>query len=196
MFPPSLMPRQRAALHALGEQHNLSHDSHGEGSSRHIRFGHAQGKQVAVADVLGASGAPLSDAQICQLLAARLNLTDTAAAFAGTGQGGSGSAAGGGRGAGGGKGKAEGSSSSSAAARLAQSGDVEGWVSETLALVEMERQAEVEQALEATAMCSPETAQASARLLGAAGERQACTVCTHPLWTGRHSTPLLLQAVG
>jgi len=46
VLPPSLTPRQRAVLHAVGEAHHLSHTSEGDAEARHICLGCADGKKV------------------------------------------------------------------------------------------------------------------------------------------------------
>ncbi len=48
LFPPTLTARQRAALHAVGNTHDLPHESTGEGAERRIRLGAADSKAVEV----------------------------------------------------------------------------------------------------------------------------------------------------
>ncbi len=92
----------------------------------------------------------LSDSDLCDLIQQHLHI-DAKPHFASNAQSGAPQ----------GKGRAGGAGPSKrpAAAVSGQPVDVDKWVADTLELVEMERQAEVDQATEATAMCSPETAQ-------------------------------------
>lgn len=103
VFPPSLTPRQRAAVHAVGEHYGVQHGSTGEGEARRVALGPADAPQTVViaggasdtadggvsssggadggaahgasdAAAAGALPAPLSDDQLVSLIKQHLGL--------------------------------------------------------------------------------------------------------------------------
>ncbi|KAL4856486.1 DNA-binding protein SMUBP-2 [Chlorella vulgaris] len=185
LFPPSLTPRQRAVVHALGEQHGLPHASHGSDSQRRVVLGPAEGRAIelgapdaaaagaAAAAPAGGGGSdpqqqqglpqPLSDDQLVSLIQQHLNI-DASAAFAApapatashqSGQPGHGT---------------DRRNGGRPAASAAQPGthsqlSVDDFVARLLPLLEMEREAEVAQAEETMAVGGPALAAARGRAL-------------------------------
>ena len=82
VFPSSLTARQRAAIHAVGEQYNLPHTSTGEGDTRTITLGSSE----APVFNLSTQGAPVDpgvspdDALLIELIQKHLHI-DASAAF-------------------------------------------------------------------------------------------------------------------
>ena len=175
-FPASLQPRQRAALHAAAEAAGLDHASAGDGAARAIALGAADAAVVvdAAAELAGGSGsgsgdgsggdgdgAP-SDADLCALLEKHLRF-DAAPFFAATAASKPPPP------------RAAPESAARAAARAAGFGarsadaaravGLDEFVERTARLLELERAADVAQATEAAAACSPARAQARGRAL-------------------------------
>jgi ATP-dependent RNA/DNA helicase IGHMBP2 len=148
LFPSSLLPRQRAALHAIAEQHGLQHTSSGEGQQRRLTLGGPGGGSDL--DLTGQAAA-LSDQDLCRLLKRHYGIEDAAAQFTVASQPSSSDA----RGA---RGNAAQTSSSSEAKRPQPS--LDEYIELTQRLIDLEREAEVQQATDATQLRSPESAQA------------------------------------
>eukprot|EP00798_Chlamydomonas_sp_ICE-L_P008550 gene8550-33983_t len=140
IFPPSLDPRQRAILHEAAAAAGYQHTSAGEGATRHITVGGSGAKNHLNLDAAALFNKPPPSSKGASAL-----------------RGGHG-AGGGGHGDGGHGGGGPGGEAGSSL-------DVQEYVEHTKLLLELERSAEVEQALEATQTVSPETAQAKGRAL-------------------------------
>ena len=181
VFPASLAPRQRAAVHAVGEQYRLPHISQGEGSDRQVALGPPEARVVLVGQTAGAAeglggggGAAtdtgsngsgiggssggstqqpllLTDEQLVALIQQHLHL-DATAAFAGSKP--SNGSAGGAAG-----GRPAAARAGAAAAKPSAKGliSVEAFVAQMLPLLEMEREAEVAQASQPACLpaCQP-----------------------------------------
>jgi hypothetical protein len=157
-FPSSLTPRQRAALHAAAEAFGVPHASAGEGADRCIALG-PEGAAACV-DAGAAAGGPLSDEALCALLQQHLSI-DAAPHFAAAP-----AAGGGGRGAGTGAAAAARAAAKAAGFGAGDRGalvkaplSLEEFVERTGRLLELEREADIAQATEATSLVSPERAQ-------------------------------------
>lgn len=165
VFPPSLTPRQRAAVHAVGEAHGLPHASAGDGDQRQVSLGPAGAPTLQLAGPApGLSELP--DAELVQLIMEHLRV-DAAAAFAERparpavaaaaakqkpGPGGANGSGGGGAPIG------EGLSSGGRV-------DVDQFVSLMAELLQIECAAEVAASRDALSASSPEAAQARGRAL-------------------------------
>lgn len=164
LFPPLLTARQRAAIHAAGEQSGLPHVSAGEGAERRISLGPAGGTVVNVTADSATTGG-LSDTQLIEIIQKHLNIDATPAFAAAGSSAGAGAAGGGGR-------RAAPRGKRVNASKAAQSKpsskrpvSVDDFVEQVLPLLELERAAEVAQAEEALSGCSPAAAAARGRAL-------------------------------
>lgn len=92
VFPPGLSARQRTAIHAIGEQNGLQHESAGDGAARHIVLGPACAPCVPMGGAGGATGraesdgdgGQLTDKEIIDLIQEHLSI-DAAPVFEGGG---------------------------------------------------------------------------------------------------------------
>ncbi|KAK9834338.1 hypothetical protein WJX81_008466 [Elliptochloris bilobata] len=142
LFPTALTPRQRALLHEVAEGNSVAHASAGEGAERRIRLGEAAASTaVEVPD-----GALSDDAVPHTAAGAAPSPSQRGARNLGAGEEG-------------------GPSRALAVPPAARAPTLEAFVARTLPLIEMEREAEVVQALESSAAARPEAAAASGRTL-------------------------------
>ncbi|KAG7670496.1 hypothetical protein KSW81_003059 [Nannochloris sp. 'desiccata'] len=171
IFPSTLTARQRAILHAVGEQYGLPHVSTGEGDDRNLTLGTSK-DESSVID-LGKDGggcgnrtttnctAPLADAILICLLEKHLKI-DATPIFAEKSQSSIGRN---------GKFSNKDQAGSSAAPRIggiitpSKRTDLSQFISSMEALVELERRAEVAAAEESLSSATPEQAQAKGRAL-------------------------------
>ncbi len=156
VFPPGLTPRQRAALHAAAESYGLVHESTGEGDQRRIALGPEDAATQVEADAGGSGGreAPLTDGKLCALLQRHLRV-DAAPHFADVGK----PAAAGKSGAARAAARAAGFGAGGRSALASAPVSLEEFVERTSRLLELEREADIQQATEATSLYSPERAQ-------------------------------------
>eukprot|EP00878_Enallax_costatus_P011993 GHUV01012521.1.p1 GENE.GHUV01012521.1~~GHUV01012521.1.p1 ORF type:complete len:728 (+),score=288.54 GHUV01012521.1:305-2488(+) len=163
-FPPCLSARQRALLHEIAEQRGLGHASRGEGEQRCIVLGNLQDAAEQIT-VPAAGKDLLTDEQIAQVLQQHFGIETTAYLAAAQQQPANSSSTR--------KGTASNSKDKPKASAAQANGpstskqyeSVDAFVSQMGKLLELEKQAEVEAALEATTLCSTETAQARGRTL-------------------------------
>ncbi|CAL5218349.1 g9 [Coccomyxa viridis] len=148
LFPASLTARQRAILHEIAEEHGFAHNSDDVEGQRQISIC-SKTRSSDTTKVLSDDGAAVSDKDLCAVLKETLNI-DASKAFSSS------------------------HSNGSAAAKLPQKGalqknckvlTVEDYVSQTLPLLELEKDAEVAQAQDSIAQSRPEAAQARGRAL-------------------------------
>lgn len=167
LFPPSLTPRQRAALHAAAEAYGLPHSSSGEGEgSRRIALG-AEDAETCVeipepescrgggngSDADGGDSGAFSDEQLCALLQQHLRVDAAphlAAAAAPRRREAPAAAAA----------RAAGFGAEGRSALAKAPISLEEFVDKTSRLLDLEREADIQQATEATSTVSPERAQA------------------------------------
>ncbi|GAX76189.1 hypothetical protein CEUSTIGMA_g3633.t1 [Chlamydomonas eustigma] len=139
-LPTSVNSRQRAIIHAVAESSGLHHGSTGDGSERKISIGYQEGEKVDLSSSL--EGQALSDDDICSLLLKYFKI-DASKEF-----------------------KKEDVKRTAKPAKASSTGfgsqalDLDKFIATTRELIEMEREAEVQQATEAAHMRSAETAQA------------------------------------
>eukprot|EP00899_Mesostigma_viride_P028330 jgi/Mesvir1/8682/Mv26108-RA.1 len=154
-FPPSLTARQRAIIHEIAEEHGLSHASTGEDAARHIRVWTEDdtGEELVVTGE--------DDDAICSAMRKLLG-EDVSARFreAATAPGG--------------RSQAGGPASNAAAAEkmyktlggaASKPLTLEEFISRTLPLIDMEKDAEMAASQETTSQLSPEAAQKRGRAL-------------------------------
>jgi len=152
VLPAALDSRQRALVHAVAEALGLAHASTGDGAQRRVSLG-SGAPRTALGD------GPLSDAELAAAVSRHLGL-DAGPHFAAAAAAGPTQAARGGR-AGGRGGGGAGPTPPPPPPRIG----LDEYVALTSRLLDLERDAEVEAAHEATSLCSPETAQARGRAL-------------------------------
>ena len=176
VFPSSLTARQRAAVHAVGEQYNLPHTSTGEGDTRTITLGSSE----APVFNLPTQGAPVDpgvsppdDGLLIELIQKHLHI-DASAAFTERSKTASNAANTGSSSikfssnGGGGGGITQTLLSRSTFGKTTSTGkqiDIGQFVARMEELVELERQAEVSQAEESLTTATPEQAQSRGRAL-------------------------------
>ncbi|KAL3144155.1 hypothetical protein ABBQ32_14187 [Trebouxia sp. C0010 RCD-2024] len=144
-LPACVTPKQRAILHALAEQHSLQHTSVGEGPARQLLLGHSQ-ETLKDADMLAADR--MTNEELCQLLDKHLHI-DARPAFAAAPV----------------EQRSKSTDACTGSHHAHSTVSVSDFVSTTLPLLEMEKNAEVAQAQEAVSGVRPERVQARGRAL-------------------------------
>ena len=73
LFPPTVSARQRAALHQLGDVHNVPHASTGDGAQRRLELGPADAaRSIDLGDEMGEDSP--SDQQLCAAIEKHLSI--------------------------------------------------------------------------------------------------------------------------
>lgn len=174
VFPPALTARQRAAIHAVGEQFGLPHASKGDGNHRSIVLGPAEAPAIDIANLPLEQGLAISneapdDALLIELIQKHLKI-DASAAFSslGTSHGGGGNDLFPGSSKARSNGETTSRQPTSSLAITKTPGkhtDLPQFVAHMEELVEMERQAEVAAAEDSLTAATPEQAQSRGRAL-------------------------------
>ncbi|KAF8070908.1 Ighmbp2 [Scenedesmus sp. PABB004] len=163
-FPSSLTARQRAVLHEVAERAGLGHASVGEGEARAISVGRTDGGAQQRVAAPEDDGGGLADERIAALLQQHLGL-EPAAFLAAAAAAQPPPARGAKQPGGGGRKQPAGAPQPGPVPQAAQYESVASFVATMGRLLDMERQAEVDAAHEAAALCSTARAQARGRAL-------------------------------